>query len=140
MDDETLRYIAIRKDKQAQLRILDEQASKFGELYVPPYIEMQRVSLREELTMVETAIQSPARSEIGDELGTTGRFLVYHQQNREIRQSVAALAIQLETFIEHSEMWRNMHRQMILIIGIAVIVMLIALAVVITYLITIGVL
>ena len=137
MDDETRRYIAIRKIKQARLFELDKQAATYG-LAVPPHIEMERVSLRDELSMVESAIAAPARAEVGDELGVSGRFLVYHQQNREIKQSIAALAVQLESFIAQSVAWRAMHRQWLLIIGMAVIVILIAVVAIVTYLLTTG--
>lgn len=139
MDDETIRYAAIIRAKQERLNILEIQAARYG-IDVPAHIEMERGSLKDELSMVETAVASPARAEIGDELGAAGRFLVNHQQNREIKQSIAHVAIKLDRFIDDSKSWRNMHRQLILIIGFVVIVILIALAVIITYLVTIGVL
>lgn len=137
MDVETQRYAEIIKAKQARLFVLDKQAATYG-IDVPPHIEMERGSLRDELSMVETAIASPARSEVGDELGAAGRFIVNHQQNREIKQSIAAVAVKLDRFIEQSESWRNMHRQLILIIGIAVIAILVVLAIVVTFLVTRG--
>lgn len=132
MDEETSRFIAIRKVKLAYLHQLDLKAAAFGPLDAPPYIEMERVSLREELGMVDAAIASPARATVGDELGVTGRFLVYHQQNREIKQSIAALAVDLEKFVTNSLEWRTMHRQWILIIGVAVILILAAVVAIVT--------
>lgn len=126
VDEETQRFIAIRKIKQQRLHELDKQAAALGEYAVPPHIEMERTSLREELGMVEVAIQSPARSEIGDELGASGRFLVYHQQNRDIKQSIAALATELQDFVGESKDWRTMHRQWLIIITIVVVLILVA--------------
>jgi hypothetical protein len=137
VDTETVRYAEILKAKQERLFFLDKQAARYG-IDVPPHIEMERGSLRDELGMVETAIASPARAEIGDELGAAGRFLVNHQQNREIKQSIAAVAVKLDRFIDDSEAWRSMHRQLILVIGVAVLVLVIAIAVIITYLLTTG--
>lgn len=138
VDEETQRYIAILKIKQARLFELDKQAAGLGPYGVPPQIEMERSSLRDELEMMETAIQSPARAEIGDELGPSGRFIVNHQQTREIKQSLAAMVVKLDRFITDSLEWRSMHRQVVLIIGVAVVLLAIAFAVVVTYVLTKG--
>lgn len=138
MDEETERFIQIRKIKAARLFELDKQAAAFGSFGVPPQIEMERVSLRDELGMMESAIAAPARAHVGDELGAAGRFLVYHQQNREIKQSIAALAVQFESFVTASQEWRVMHRNWILLIGLVVILILIAVVALTTYLFTKG--
>lgn len=138
MDEETERFVAIRKIKLARLYELDKQAAAMGSYSAPPHIEMERSSLREELGMMDAAIASPARAEVGDELGVSGRFLVYHQQNREIKQSIAALAVQLETFITVSLEWRTMHRNWILLIGVVVILILVVVVALITALVVGG--
>jgi hypothetical protein len=138
LDEETERFIAIRKIKNNRLYELDKQAAAYGEYNAPPQVEMERRSLRDELGMMETAIQSPARSEVTDELGPAGRFLVNHQQNREIKQSIAALAVDLEAFIKDSVEWRTMHRQWLLIIGVAVVVILVIVVAFVTYIATKG--
>lgn len=131
MDEETLRYAEIIKLKQRFLHELDKQAAMLGDLNVPPHIEMQRQTLMAELGMMETALDSPARAVVGDELGPRGRFVVNYQQNREIKQSIAALAVQ-------SEKWREMQRNWILLIGLVVILILIAVVALVTYLFTKG--
>jgi hypothetical protein len=136
VDDEVKHLIEVRKAKIQRLHELDKQAATFGPLYTPPYIEMERGALREELGMVETAIKSPARAEVSEELGASGRFQVNYQQNREIRQSIASLAVQLETFIAASLEWRTMHRTWILIIGLVVILILVAVVALVTYTVT----
>jgi len=138
VDEETTRYAQVLKIKQARLHELDKQAAAFGAIYTPPHIEMERVSLREELGMVETAIQSPARAEVTEELGPAGRFLVNYERGREIKQSIAAVLVKLETFVQSSEGWRALHRSFIIIIGIAVIVVALSVVVMATYLITRG--
>jgi hypothetical protein len=138
VDEETARFIAIRKIKLDRLYELDRQAAAFGEYNAPPHIQMERTSLRDELGMMESAINSPARAEVGDELGPAGRFLVYHQQNREIKQSIAALAVEFEKFVSSSQEWRAMHRNWILLIGLVVILILIAVVALVTYLFTRG--
>lgn len=144
MDAETVRYAEIIKAKQDRLGLLDVQAAIYG-IDVPPHIEMERGSLRDELGMVETAIASPARAGISDELGARGRFIVNHQQNRDIeqlireaKQSIAAVAIKLDRFIDDSGAWRDMHRQIILIITILVVLILVAGAIFVTYVLTKG--
>lgn len=132
MDEETTRFVAIRKIKLNRLYELDKQAAAYGAYSVPPHVEMERGSLRDELGMMESAINSPARADVTDELGPAGRFLVNHQQNREIKQSIAALAVQLETFVADSLEWRTMHRTWILIIGVAVILILVAVVAIVT--------
>lgn len=124
MDDETRRYAEIIKAKQDRLHFLDKQAAIYG-VDTSPQIEMERSSLQEELGMMEIALGSPARAVVGDELGPRGRFVVNVEQNREIKQSIAAVAVQLETFIKASLEWRTMHRNWILIIGLAVVIILV---------------
>jgi len=132
VDEETERFVIIRKIKLRRLHELDKQAAAFGEYNAPAHIEMERGALRDELGMMEQAINAPARAVVGDELGVAGRFLVYHQQNREIKQSIAALAVQLESFVATSEAWRMMHRQWLLIIGVVVIIILVAVVAIVT--------
>jgi hypothetical protein len=144
LDEETRRYAEIIRAKQDRLFILDTQAAKYG-MDTPPHIAMERLSLEAELRGAEAALDSPIRASFSDELGVRGRFVVNHQQNldikkqnREIKQSIAAVVVKLDRFIKDSESWRDMHRQLILIIGIAVIVILLAMAIVGTYLLTKG--
>jgi len=125
VDDETSRFIAIRKIKLARLHELNKQAAAFGEYNVPPQIAMEQGSLRDELGMMDSAIAAPARSEVTDELGPAGRFLVNYQQNRDIKQSIAALAVQLETGLA-------MHRNWIVLIGVAVLLILVAVVAIVT--------
>ena len=127
VDEETKHHIRIRKTKLARLRVLDLQAATYGEFNVPPHIEMERTSLRDELGMVEMAIKAPARPEIVEELGPSGRFLVNTEQNREIKQSIAALAVQIDEFIKQSLDWRAtitgtlmQHRQWFLLLAITI--------------------
>jgi hypothetical protein len=89
---------------------------------------MERTSLREELGIVEMAIKTPARAQIAEELGSSGRFLVNTEQNREIRQSIAAVAVQIEEFVKQSLDWRAtitgtlmQHRQWFLLIAITIV-------------------
>jgi hypothetical protein len=137
LDEETRRYAEIIRAKQDRLFVLEVQAAKYG-MDTPPHIAMERVSLEAELRATEQTLDSPIRASFSDELGVRGRFVVNHQQNREIKQSIAAVAVKLDRFIEDSKSWRNMHRQIHLIIGIAVIIILLALAIVGTYLFTKG--
>lgn len=99
---------------------------------------MERVSLEAELSAAETALESPLRGEFGDDLGARGRFAVNHQQNRDIKQSIAAVAVKLDRFIEASEAWRTMHRNVLLIIGVAVLITFGIVIAIVTYLFTTG--
>lgn len=137
MDEETQRYARIIKAKQDRLFYLDLQAATYG-VDVSPQIEMERQTLQEELGMMEVALDSPARAVVGDELGPRGRFVVNYQQNREIKQSIAAVAVQLEAFIKQSLEGRAMHRNWILIIGLAVVIILVIIVALVTYLVTKG--
>lgn len=138
MDDETERFIAIRKIKLRRLHELDRQAAAMGEYNAPAHIEMERGSLRDELGMMDQAIAAPARSKVGDELGPAGRFLVYHQQNRETKQTIAAMSVELSMFIADSLEWRAMHRNWVLIISMTVILLLAVVVAGVTYVVTIG--
>jgi len=138
VDEETQHYTRILKTKQARLHVLDIQAAALGEYNVPPQIEMERQSLMDELGMLEIAIQSPARAGVTDELGPAGRFLVNHQQYREVKQSTAAILVKLDAFIDESKDWRIVHRNWILLIGLVVILILVAVVALVTYLFTKG--
>lgn len=133
MDDETQHFIAVRKAKLKRLYVLDEQAAALGEYAVAPHIQMERSSLRAELGMIEEAIAAPASSAISEELGPSGRFKVYYQQNADIRRSIAALAVDLERSTQQSLDWRMKHRQWLLIIGVAVVIILIIVVGVVSY-------
>lgn len=132
MDDETQRArleeqrLVERRDiKRRRLHELEKQADYYGERDVPPHIEMERVQLSYELGIVETALNSPARAGIGDELGPAARFTVGLESSRRLESAVSLLGRRLDDFIDDSKAWRNMHRQVLLIIGIAVIVILV---------------
>lgn len=158
MDDETRRYAEIIKAKHDRLFVLDKQAARYG-IDVPPHIEMERVSLTEELRMVETALESPVRANVGDELGPRGRFVVNHQQNRviqeqnsdieklsrEIKQSIAAVAVKLDRFIDDSIAWRVRTEDRMrrfgnggIVIAILVVLIIVAVAIFVTYVLTKG--
>lgn len=121
MDEETQRYAAILKIKTDRLHTIERQIAALGEYNAPPHLAMERDSLMDELGMFEIAIQSPARAKVTDELGPAGRFLVTHQQYRDVKQSTAAILVKLDTFIADSLEWRAMHRNWILLIGLVVI-------------------
>lgn len=151
VDEETRHYADIIRAKQDRLNILDVQAARYG-IDVPPHIAMERVSLEAELRAVETTLDSPIRADLGDELGPRGRFVVNHQQNleiqkqntdiekliRETKQSIAHVATKLDRFIDDSKSWRNMHRNVILIIGVAVLITFGIVIAIVTYLFTTG--
>jgi hypothetical protein len=137
VDEETKRYAAILKIKQARLFELDKQAATFG-ILVPPHIEMERVSLRDELEMLESAIRSPARTAIADELGPAGRFKASRAEQIETKQLIAAVLNKLDGFIDQSEAWREVNRQVLLIIGVTLIIILVAVVAMATYLLTTG--
>ena len=131
MDEETLRYAEIITIKQRHLHELDKQAAALGTYNVPPHIEMQRQTLREELDMMVTALESPASAGVGDELGPRGRFVVNYQQNREIKQSIAALLVKMNTGFA-------MQRNWMILIGLIVVLIFAAVIALVTFLITKG--
>jgi hypothetical protein len=121
VDEETQRYAKILKIKTDRLHKIEEQIAALGEYNAPPHLAMERDSLMDELGMFEIAIQSPARAQATDELGPAGRFLVTHQQYRDVKQTLAVLSVDLEKFIKASQEWRTMHRNWILLIGVVAI-------------------
>lgn len=137
MDDETRRLVERREIKRRRLHELDKQADTYG-MDVPPHIEMERVQLRHELGMVETAITAPAGPRIGDELGASGRFLVYHEQNRDIASAVRQIGKELADFKAEWKDWRDVNRTILLIVGIVVILLLTGGVATITYIVARG--
>lgn len=145
MDEETKHYARVYKAKRARLNVLEEQIAAMGEYNVQPHIAMERDSLTEELGMFELAMESPARADASEELGTRGRFVVNYQQNQDIKKNIqdikkntAALTVQFEQFVQASLEWRTMHRNWIVIIGLVVVLIFAAVVALITYLITKG--
>lgn len=130
MDAETRRYAEIIKAKQARLHQLDKQAATMG-LDTPPHVEMERQTIREDLELMEVAIESPISGTVSDELGPRGRFVANYQQNQQIKQSIAALGVKLGQRLD-------MHRNIVILIGIVVILILVAVVALVTYLITKG--
>lgn len=126
MDDHIRHYAKLLKIKQARLNELETQEARYG-IDTPPHIAMERVSLHEEVEMLEKAIQSPARPAISDELGAAGRFQVYYQQNREI-------AIMLS----HMSSENMLLRTWLLIIGVVIVIILTAVGIIVGYLLARG--
>jgi hypothetical protein len=121
-----------------------------GDAHTPPHIQVERAQLRAELGIVESVIGwSRARPSIGDELGPNGRFLAYmaeskrgnteaHRASAEARRAndgIAMLGERLDGVLDELKM----HRQFFLLIGIVVVVILVAGAVIVTYVLTRGV-
>lgn len=130
MDEETVRYAEIIRIKQRHLHQLDKQAAAYG-MDVPPHIEMQRQTLMAELGMMEVAIESPASAKVGDELGPRGRFVVNWQQNQDIKKSIAAILVKMETGFK-------MQRNWIVLLGLVLVLLLVAFVAFVTYLATRG--
>jgi hypothetical protein len=130
VDEETKRYAAIIKAKQARLHQLDKQAATMG-LDTPPHIEMERQTIQEDLSLMEVALESPITASISDDLGVRGRFVANYQQNQQIKQSIAALGVKLEQRLD-------MHRNVFILIGLVVILILVAVVALVTYLFTKG--
>jgi tetrahydromethanopterin S-methyltransferase subunit G len=130
VDEETRRYAEIIKAKQARLHQLDKQAATMG-LDTPPHIEMERQTLQEDLGIMEVALESPITGSLSDDLGPRGRFITNYQQNREIKQSIAALAVEMRQGLA-------MHRNLFILIGLVVILILVAVVALVTYLFTKG--
>src|SRR5262249_30867609 len=126
-----------REIKRRRLHELDKQADRYG-VDTPPHIEMERTQLRYELGVVETAINSPARVQIGDELGPAGRFMYSSEQNRQTLEAVRLIGTRLDEFIRDSLTWRSMHRTLITVLIVVVVVILVAVVAISTYLLTHG--
>lgn len=132
MDDETQRWAELRELKRRRLHELDKLAALHG-ANTPAEVAIERAALRQELGMVEAAIISPARPEIGDELGERGRFLYYGAELKRANDAITALGEHFAAFVEDSQEWRAMHRQWIILIGIVVVITLLGMAIVATY-------
>lgn len=129
---EEQRLVERRDIKRRRLHELEKQADFYGERDVPPHIEMERVQLDYELGVIETALNSPARAGIGDELGPAARFTVGLEGNRRLEAKVSFIGRRLDEFIDDSKAFRDMNRQVLLIIGIVVIIILVVVVAIIT--------
>ena len=132
--DEERHYEELRAIRQRNLAAIEEQIERFG-AYSPPYLLVERAKLRQELGIVEKVLAAPAgTSEIGDELGETGRFLLYHESLRQLDKKVADLVGQFLSFTEDSKEWRDTMRGWLVWIGVAVFILSLLAVAVITYL------
>lgn len=134
MSDDAEHFYDLRQVKLKRLRALDKQAALLGDAQTPAHIQVERAELRAELGLVEGIIGLAMRPQIGDELSANGRFLAYIVEIKRANDGIAQLGEKLEGVFEQV----NRFRQWIILIGIVVVVILVAGAVVATYVFTRG--
>ena len=137
-DSETDRLRELREIKRERLHELDKQAERYG-LDVPPHIALERARLQKELRPLDAVVDRAPNAAFVEELGGSGRFGVTYTEIQRANDGIALLGERLDDFIAMSREWRAMHRQWIILIGIVVVVILVAGAVVVTYVLTRGV-
>lgn len=139
MDGDDDRLAELREIKRRRLHELDKQAARFGESHVPPHIEIERAELRRELEIADVVVDRAPRSAFVEALGGSGRFGLYYAELKRANDGIAMLGERLDAFIETSREWRAVHRLWIVALSILVVGILVALAIVATYVLTVGV-
>jgi hypothetical protein len=137
-DSETDRLRELREIKRQRLHELDKQAERYG-YDVPAHIALERAELQKELKPLDVVVDRAPSAAFVEELGGSGRFGVTYGEIQRANDGIALLGERLDDFIAISREWRAMHRQWIILIGIVVVVILVAFAVVATYVFTRGV-
>jgi hypothetical protein len=135
--EETQRLLELRATRLQRLQVLEIQQATFG-VDCPAHIIIEVAGLRRSLGLLDAAVVSPLDDNIVEELGQSGRYRATDTKLRRIDDALAFLGERLEASIDESRMWRGTHRQLIIVIGIAVIVILMAVVAIATYLVTRG--
>ena len=108
-DDEIARLSELRTIKRNRLRILERQIAQFGEQYAPAHLLTERAELHETLAKYETVLGSAIPSDVGDDLGASGRFVLTMEEFRSLRDMIALYGYQLGGFIEETNTYRAAH-------------------------------
>jgi hypothetical protein len=137
VDDDTHRLLEVRAVRLQRLRVLELQQERYGN-DCPAHIVIEIAGLRRSLGFLDAAVESPLDDDIVEELGQSGRYRATDTRLRHLNDAIAFLGERLEASIDESRMWRNTHRQLIIIIGVAVIVILMAVTGIVVYLVTKG--
>lgn len=140
--EEQAHYEALRDTKMRRLHTLELQIERQGgDAHAASHLLVERTELRAALAIVEPVVTTAVPASLGDELGGAGRWLATMEQHRQTSKAVRDLAgtviaieVRLDEFMATSQDWRNMHRQLIVIIGITVVLTLLFVAILATYL------
>lgn len=98
-------------DSRKRLRVLDRQIAQFGEKWAPAHLITESAEIREAISKYETVLGSPLSAEVGDELGDGGRFILYVEELRAVKDSVALYGYQLGEFIQSTNDYRAAHEK-----------------------------
>lgn len=99
-DDELEQIKKLREAKRQRLRIVEQQIAQFGEKWAPAHLLADRAELRESITKYETVLGSSTPTEVGDDLGAGGRFVLTLEEFKTVKDGLALLGYQVGGFID----------------------------------------
>lgn len=109
-DDEIEHIKELHALKRQRLRVLEKQIAQFGEQYAPAHLVIERGEVRETLAKYETVLGSSIPSDVGDDLGVSGRFVLTMEEFRSLRDMVALQGYRLGEFIAETVEHQKEHR------------------------------
>lgn len=110
MADSEIEHIqAQRETTRRRLRIIEQQIAQFGEKWAPPHLITERAESREKLNKYETVLTSATPIEVGDDLSEKGRFILYLEEFKTVKEMVALYGYQLGEFIQETSEYRSRH-------------------------------
>lgn len=107
--EEIERIASLCQAQRQRLRVVETQIAQFGEKWAPAHLLVERAETREAIARYETVLGSSLPAEVGDDLGDSGRFILYLEELRAVRQSIALYGRQLGDFIEETTGYRERH-------------------------------
>lgn len=99
-DDELEQIKKLREVKRQLLRVTEQQIAQFGEKWAPQHLIVQRGELREAITKYEQVLGSNVSTEVGDDLGAGGRFVLTLEEFKTVKDGLALLGYQVGGFID----------------------------------------
>lgn len=108
-DEELERLKELREIKRNNLRVIERQIAQFGEKWAPAHKLTERAELREAIAKYDTVLGSALSSDIGDDLGGAGRFILYLEELKAVKESIALYGYQLGEFIQETGEYRKAH-------------------------------
>lgn len=109
-DDEIARIKHLYDAKRARLHIIEQQIAQFGEKWAPAHLLTERAELNEAIAKYETVLGSAIPTEVGDDLGTGGRFVLLLEEIRRVGQTSVLHGVQLSEHIADTAAYRAQHK------------------------------
>lgn len=93
-----------------RLAIIEQQIAQFGERWAPAHLLTERAEAQAAIEKYEAVLGSAIPTEVGDDLGAGGRFVLLLEEFRSLRKSVVLHGVQLSEHIADTAAYRTQHK------------------------------